>query len=1456
MAVEQEKVKYKFGQKELDLDKYIHNLGTNLQRYLDTKTDWSDGQRQEFTNAYNRYINALVEQRDTNSGRFYSDDAGNIYDSTGAFSDLDDDMNGADDMNYFYDNKGNQITEQAYDKLRDRKKKKYSAFSANREVANYFNQVGRYMSPYEKAKKERFDLSKHGVIAYWKNKNHKGAGKVDLRPYLDKDPFDKTTGKRDTTNRVNYWIGVIDDHIQNLGDYDYDYSGSPFGSKEEYVNSLNNWKTQLQNGVYDNEDMIAGNQAGAESNFINDFFTTVENPTISESEIKAQDAQKTQEERDALWNAEKKKRWDSYMVNRGTYHKDAPYRVTLGNAYNDEQGLFNANKWAESFETSNPYYNEVKRGEYKRYINDFFNNPFNDETGRALSLIINDTRLSRQLADGRFYIPQYNDDGTSKDIQTNTALIYDPSSGTLKREFIGEVDDVWQGIKNDFNISQGWSNPYDKYEHGGVITYLQLGGGVDINKIMKEKLDQENKIAAQKAGKSEKEYLADRRKIGSVFTDAEESAINPDTSFTDIEYARIGGAIADIASIGLAFAPGAGTVGSAAAGISSTAMNAWADFNDDGVSTGQAFKNMFVNLGMDIVGLIPGGGAASKGAKILKSLTKILPKAALAIGAVNGLKNSDQILASINKAIKTPGELNVGDWQNIAQGLSLIAGGSQVAGAAVKNKANAKKAGAANNIDKKVAVDVVDSAGNRKSVLFEGEDAVKIKRARDTNNVAEINDILHSYESTKDFNVQQATKMGWQRGDKWYKWQRGDTGKGAVAVHDLKADAHGTYLDRGRFEADVYEAHPDPTAKTFDMRLTADDTIEAITKANLESQKGIADQLRGDFERIDDNKAKKVSKLEKLREQAAAKKAEIGTDTWARAKGEIDQLTARKNNPTYAQRKADLDNYKITAEANKRDLWRVENDIALLEANPPAKMGTAHPDTGKYIPSDAEVRYAQELETLRAKRDELTRKVNEDNVHINRETTWLDVDQRINDLQARETELTTRDAELANLEADVKKTETSVGRYKGKVPKSYTEFIRNHQDLDGNIFWDLPGGKKSKPVTVEEFQNILRSHGINFNKKGGNIPYLRKFQTGGVTHTRTEKKKDTKTDKEGMTMPSMSNLNPTLTFGLSRAIYSDLVNRDNTDRAIAAEKPVVKTAFQRTVQPLVSSNSAEVQGQQNASNLYRLSSKSLTSDANLHQAVQLDAASKAQGFINQGNMLSDEALKKSMELNHQIENENALARHNTAMENNMSFAETAKNKNAHEMAYRATRHNIYDTFLQQMEYETRQKLSKNEALSDSLTQQDISDMLDYDLGSVATQNGMTLSDDSLAAWKKVRSGEVQYTDLTDAEKQAFLEAENASKQLSSLLLRKAKGISVSPFFRLRNWSNNNGAPVEDVKPDWLEIEKKGGTLKENMKSEKADADRLHKQLKEAADRHQKMLNKLADSIYKLKRNNK
>jgi len=41
---EKKKPTYKYGEHELDLGNYIHNLGTNLNSYLDTvKKNWSEG---------------------------------------------------------------------------------------------------------------------------------------------------------------------------------------------------------------------------------------------------------------------------------------------------------------------------------------------------------------------------------------------------------------------------------------------------------------------------------------------------------------------------------------------------------------------------------------------------------------------------------------------------------------------------------------------------------------------------------------------------------------------------------------------------------------------------------------------------------------------------------------------------------------------------------------------------------------------------------------------------------------------------------------------------------------------------------------------------------------------------------------------------------------------------------------------------------------------------------------------------------------------------------------------------------------------------------------------------------------------------------------------------------------------------------------------------------------------
>jgi hypothetical protein len=126
--------------------------------------------------------------------------------------------------------------------------------------------------------------------------------------------------------------------------------------------------------------------------------------------------------------------------------------------------------------------------------------------------------------------------------------------------------------------------------------------------------------------------------------------------------------------MGSAFAAGIGTVVSAATGAASSIGTFFADAFEDGLDWGDA-GNLVTNLGMDVLGLIPGGGAASKAAKIAKNLAKYSSRAIAAIGAMGTIANGPQIIESFKK-LGNPTELTVDDWRNISAGLGLLTGGT------------------------------------------------------------------------------------------------------------------------------------------------------------------------------------------------------------------------------------------------------------------------------------------------------------------------------------------------------------------------------------------------------------------------------------------------------------------------------------------------------------------------------------------------------------------------------------------------------------------------------------------------------------------------------------------------------------------------------------------------------------------------------------------------------------
>jgi hypothetical protein len=136
---------------------------------------------------------------------------------------------------------------------------------------------------------------------------------------------------------------------------------------------------------------------------------------------------------------------------------------------------------------------------------------------------------------------------------------------------------------------------------------------------------------------------------------------------------RLGTIGADIISMVASFTGPVGSLVSGGLGLGSSIGTFAADWAEDGLDWNDA-KNLATNVGMDLLGMIPVGGAASKTAKIVKSLGKWVPRIAAAVGTMNTLQNGNAILGSLDKLTKEPSKLTVDDWRNISQGIGLVTG--------------------------------------------------------------------------------------------------------------------------------------------------------------------------------------------------------------------------------------------------------------------------------------------------------------------------------------------------------------------------------------------------------------------------------------------------------------------------------------------------------------------------------------------------------------------------------------------------------------------------------------------------------------------------------------------------------------------------------------------------------------------------------------------------------------
>lgn len=1062
-----ERVKYKFGQKELDLDNYIYNLGTNVQSYLNNK-NWNDDQRQAFMDAYDQYLTGLKDQLEGNTSRFSTDDFGTIYDNTGVLSDKG--------SQFYYNDKGEKISSDDYNNLKERKQKKYKQFSAFNEVANYFNKVGRAIKVKgdpTSSGKSKFDVNKHGFVADWQSKNGVAGEKIDLKPYLDLDPYDPTTKKRSREKRLAYLSGQLQTYLDNFDYSGYNFEGSPYGSGERYKAKLQELVDHMKDGQWTNDDMILANQAGIGGSFYDSFFT--------EDEVSG----KTEEQRKAEEEAAKKKadqeKQDTfikdslakYKGNNYQWTTENPYSFKLNSDYFTDNGEFDYGKYRESFPVG---------ADSTAFLNNYLANPY-DATNmqRAWAGLIG-TGQAIKMEDGRYYMPQARND------ETQSVLVYDPTRGQLYHTFIGDVKPEWQRITQKYRLNSGQEQEHERYrfKEGGVVQY-QLGGGVDMNRILEEGHIEQQKQRAKASGRDLEQQQAGERIAGTPFGTEDPSMGNPDAGFSNTDKLRLATIGADIASAITAFVPGIGTGASAALGIGSSLGTFAADAMEDGLDWGDA-KNLGMNLGMDFLGMIPAGGVSSKTAKIAKNLGKWAPRIVAAIGAMNTLQNGEAIIGSFGKLTSEPSKLTVDDWRNISQGIGLVAG---VAGAA-KRKSRISEQVPKTKQDV-VAVEMFDKTTNQKQTyLFNGDDAKAIRTAQKTGDTAAMKKVTEKYEGMKDLEVSTTGNTGW-RGfhnseSKWNEgWRLNPFGEkaGKPRVFDVTTDKNGqTFARTGTFQDDITSfRRPGRTAAEVDAEIKK--TFDPLNEAT----KRVKDGLEAESVKLESRRARVADFQRKLNGDTAetmdAKIKKINEDRQWMADNDIAKKLSdrQKLDAELATAKIDLETAQKKFDAFKRrkktDTERMDAEAKLAEAK--IKVADLEGEISKFNSANTD------YDSWKARVDNST-------------------DKKLNDAISRK-------AEVEKWLKDMKKDQRHIDKYEDKKRQYeegtiHTDEFKAILDKFGiksvddkfNLDRSAYGGRGTVETTLKE---LLEKNGITtYYKRGGSFDHVRKFKEAGkITNT-------------------------------------------------------------------------------------------------------------------------------------------------------------------------------------------------------------------------------------------------------------------------------------------------------------------------------------------------------------------
>lgn len=800
MAEQTKKSKYNFGGHELDAKLYLQNIRDNAETFLNSKTDWTPEQKEEWKHAYTNFTNALQEDINNGGGRFSTDEFGTITDTKGEFSNTDSD-------NYYYNDKGQQISQEEYDALKKRKQGKYQAFEANRQFASYASQIGRGLREALAAKGKTsdgtngFDYTKNGFDAYWQKKYNPAGTANDLQPYWNKDK------EGEYTNRVAETMADLDDYMskQEMNDdvkaayTNYRNILGQYNPSDKNFN-LDTWKNNMilaasRAGIsgWNNGYFNIGSQSSASSEEkkkqafdINDdeqalSYAGLTDQALAHPELRdtllAQARRKYEQESQAiidndkaeqkqLQDAQNKKIWEQYLLAN-------PY---VGNVNKRIGRTGTTSFWsgAKSTKKAQDYVSQTimsQEEQDKVHNNTGYVGKLRPEVQAALTgahwstdenpllgkLNVTTTKGLNLKNLGNWY--QYNWDQLMARRDTSmkgwTPVKDDKGNEVWKRNDSLRADGTYfyMFMGRDGRLHTYRSKPYSALR-AEAIAKGQLGMSI----YTKQGAENAKKQRQVKATIS-KQTAQDKGRTAQQQKNMEQ------TGFTGTDIARLFSIGMDMGSLAAAYTGpetmGLGTLVSAGLGVGSTLTNLGADIAD-GENTWEALKTAGYGLGMDTLGLIPGAGTAGKLGKIGKTAIKYVPRILAYLGTLQGVQNMPYIVNSFKK-LGTNQKLTVDDYRNMAQGIGLITGIGAAGSRKIRNNKTTEQLGK-QKVDfsklknksiqikqnDQVALRFKDKQGNTKSFVFKGEDANVIKNAK---NAEEIKAITSKYSKLRNYEL-------------------------------------------------------------------------------------------------------------------------------------------------------------------------------------------------------------------------------------------------------------------------------------------------------------------------------------------------------------------------------------------------------------------------------------------------------------------------------------------------------------------------------------------------------------------------------------------------------------------------------------------------------------------------------------------------------------------------------